>query len=86
MAVTVQFGGDLVVGRVVRLGGAQDDAAAENERLGGGPGADEGLELAATSGIQFDDRAEGARHGSPPGQQDTMVTPPNRMPILPPLG
>src|SRR5512144_335719 len=38
MAVTVQFGGDVLVGRVVRLGGAQDDPAPKGERLGSGTG------------------------------------------------
>src|SRR5512147_582581 len=83
MAVTVQFGGDVLVGRVVRLGGAQDDAAAKGERLGGGPGADEGFESVATIGIQFDHRGEGARHGSPPGEQDTAVTLRDMMPTAP---
>jgi hypothetical protein len=67
MAVAAQFGGDVLVGRVVGPGGAQDDAAAEGQRLGGGTGADEGFESAARLGIQFDHRGEGARHGSPPG-------------------
>ena len=58
VAVAVQFGGDVLVGRVVRLGGAQDDAAAEGQGLGRGAGADEGFELAAQVGIQFDDRGE----------------------------
>jgi hypothetical protein len=67
MAVTVEFGSDVLVGRVVRLGGAQHDAAAEGQRLGRGPGADEGFESAASLGIQYDHRGERARHGSPPG-------------------
>ena len=65
---------------------AQDDAAAKGERLGGGPGADEGFESVATIGIQFDHRGEGARHGSPPGEQDTAVTLRDMMPTAPPLG
>jgi hypothetical protein len=67
MAVTVEFGGDFPVGRVVRLGGAQHDAAAEGQGLGRGAGADERFEPAASLGIQFDHRREGARHGNPPG-------------------
>src|SRR5262245_55484722 len=47
MAVTVQFGGDVLVGRVVCLGSPQDDAAAKGQRLGGGAGADEGVEMMA---------------------------------------
>src|SRR5688572_22865211 len=54
MAVTAQFGGDVLVGRAVRLGGAQHDAAAEGQRLGRGAGADEGFESAARLGVQFD--------------------------------
>src|SRR5215204_1500033 len=34
MAVTIQFLGDVLVGRVVILRGTQDDAAAEGESLG----------------------------------------------------
>src|SRR3954466_1018127 len=51
MAVTVQFGGDVLVGGVVRCGGPQDDAAAEDQGLGSGAGADEGFESAAQRGI-----------------------------------
>jgi hypothetical protein len=67
MAVAVELGGDLLVGRVVRLGGVQHDAAAEGQRLGRGTGADEGFESAASLGIQHDHRGERARHVSPPG-------------------
>jgi hypothetical protein len=67
MAVAVEFGGDFLVGRVVRLGGAQHDAAAEGQGLGRGTGAGEGFEPATRLGIQFDQRGEGARHGGPPG-------------------
>jgi hypothetical protein len=67
MAVAVEFGGDLLVGRVVRPGGVQHDAAAEGQRLGRGTGADEGFEPAARRGIQLDHRGERARHGRPPG-------------------
>jgi hypothetical protein len=44
MAVTVQFGGDLQVGRVVGVGGPQDEAAAENQGLGSGAGAGQGFQ------------------------------------------
>jgi hypothetical protein len=67
MAVAVEFGGDLPVGRVVCLGGVQHDAAAEGQRLGRGTGADEGFESAARLGSQHDHRGERARHVSPPG-------------------
>src|SRR4051794_10876341 len=43
VAVAVQFGGDDLVGGVVVLGGAQDDATARDKGLGRGAGADEGL-------------------------------------------
>jgi hypothetical protein len=86
MAVTVQCGGDVLVGRVVRLGGVQDDAAAEGQRLGSGAGADEGLQLATPVGGQFDDRGEGARHGRAPGEQDTAVALGMMMPTGPMLG
>src|SRR3954452_18020379 len=56
MAGTVQFGGGLLVGRVVRLCGTQDDAAAQDEGLGRGAGADEGLEPGAKFVNQFDGR------------------------------
>lgn len=65
MAVTVQVGGDVLVGRVVRSGGVQDDTAPKGERLGSGTGADEGFESAAKIGIQFDNRGEGAWHATP---------------------
>ena len=86
MAVAVQRGGDVLVGRVVRPGGVQDDTAPEGERLGGGPGADEGFESAAESGLQFDNRGEGARHTNPPGEQVTAVALQHMMPTAPPLG
>jgi hypothetical protein len=52
VAVTVQVGGDVLVGRVVRLGGPQDDAAAEGQRLGAGTGADQTFQSAAQIVIQ----------------------------------
>jgi hypothetical protein len=67
VAVATQERGDVLVGRVVVSGGAQDDAATENKSLGRGAGADDGLELGAEFGLQFDDGSEGARHGCPPG-------------------
>src|SRR3954468_24525274 len=85
MAVTVQLGGDVLVGGVVRGGGPQDDAAAEDQGLGGGGGADEGFESAAQRGLQVDDRGEGVGHGRPPGAQDTAVALPDMMPTAPPL-
>src|SRR5947209_19106184 len=86
MAVTVQCGGDLLVGRMVRLGGVQHDATAEGQRLGRGTGADERIESSAEIGIQFDTRGEGARHGSPPSEQVTAVVLQDLMPTDPQLG
>jgi hypothetical protein len=74
VAVTVHLGGNVLIGRVVRSGGAQDDAAAEDKSLGRGAGADEGFELGLEFGLQFDDGSEGARHGCPPGEPDLVPT------------
>jgi hypothetical protein len=52
VAVTVQFGGDVLVGRVVRLGGPQDDAATEGQRLRAGTGADQTFQSAPQIVIQ----------------------------------
>ena len=74
MAVAAQFGGDLLVGGLVVVGGAQDDAAAEDQSLGRGAGADEGLELVAEFVGQFDGRAEGTRHGCPPASETGLLS------------
>ena len=63
VAIATELGGDLLVGRVVRRRGGQDDAAAESQRLGGGAGTDQGLKLTAKFVLEFDNRTEGARHG-----------------------
>jgi len=47
VAVAAQFVGDLLVGRPVVLGSAEDEAAAKGQGLRGGPGAEEGLESVA---------------------------------------
>jgi hypothetical protein len=86
MAVAAEFGGDLLVGRVVRPGGAQHDAAAQGQCLGSGTGADKAVESAAPLDIQFKDRGEGARHGSPSGEPEMVVTLRSMMPTAPPLG
>jgi len=80
VAVTAQFGGDVLVGRVVGPGGPQDDAAAEDQRLGAGPGADQTLQAAPEIIIQWDNGGEGARHGDPPCEPDTDVTLQDMMP------
>jgi hypothetical protein len=73
VAIAPQFSGDLEVGRVVVSGGAQDDAAAESESLGGGTRPSKGFELGAKFVSQFDGRSEGARHGCPPVGHDKGV-------------
>jgi hypothetical protein len=52
VTITVQFDGNLLVGRVVRLGGPQDDATAEGQRLGAGTGADQTFQSAPPIVIQ----------------------------------
>src|SRR5256885_464577 len=63
VTITAQLGSDLLVAGAVRLRGAQDDAAAESQSLGGGAGTGKGFELGAKLVLHLDDRAEGARHG-----------------------
>jgi hypothetical protein len=74
VTIAAKFAGHFLVGRVVPLGRAQDDTAAENQGLGRGAGTDQGFQLAAKLVLKFDDRAEGARHGRPPGKFDQMVS------------
>ena len=73
VAVAAKFASDVLVGRVVRLSRAQDDVAAESQGLRRGAGTQQGFELVAQIVLQFDNRAEGARHGRPPGRFDQMV-------------
>lgn len=47
VSITVEFGGDVLIVGLVVLGGAEDEAAAEDEGLRSGAGADQRLELAA---------------------------------------
>jgi hypothetical protein len=86
VAVTAQLGRDLLVGRLVRLGGAQDDAATKDERLRGGACADQGFELATQFGCQFDSRGKRARHDGPPDKQDKSFSLENIMATDAPLG
>jgi hypothetical protein len=74
VSVTAQFGGENLVGWVVRRSGPQDQAATKDERLGSGAGAQQGFELAAQFRDQFDGGGKGARHGSPPGSQDKAIS------------
>jgi hypothetical protein len=66
VAITVEFGSDLLVGGAVGLSGAQDDAAAEDQRLGRGAGADEGLQLLLNFSRENQAGAERHWHGTPP--------------------
>lgn len=45
MAVTVQFVSDLLVGRSILVGGAEDEATSKGQSLGRGTGSEEGFEL-----------------------------------------
>jgi hypothetical protein len=72
VAVAAQFDSDVLVGRVVRFGGAQNETAAESQGLGSGAGTGKRFEFTAKFVLQFDNRAEGARHGSPPCRFDQM--------------
>ena len=66
VAVTVQFGGDGLVGGIVVSGGAEDDAAAEGQGLRGGRGRSQlGQPLGLIVGQAKDDSL--ARYGNPRG-------------------
>ena len=54
VAVAAQFVSNILVGRVVRRCGTQDNAAAKDEGLRCGPGAEQGFQLEAELGSQFD--------------------------------
>src|SRR5262249_50104884 len=73
VAIATKIAGDVLVGRVVRRSGAQDDATAQSQGLGRGAGTDQGFELAAKFVWQLHGRAEGTRHGSPPGRFGRLV-------------
>ena len=73
VTVAPQIGSDALIRRGVGLGGEQDDAATEDEGLGGGTGADEVFELDAHFGSQLDRRAKGTWHGNPPGEQEKVI-------------
>src|SRR5215471_1614642 len=73
VAIAAEFGGNILIGGVVRGSGAQDDSAAESQGLGCRAGTGQGFESGAQFVWQRDNRTEGARHGSPPGKLDQMV-------------
>jgi hypothetical protein len=62
MAIAVQLGSDLTVGRLVRLRRPEDEATAQDQSLGscGGPG--QPLELAPGVRGESDRASEGKRH------------------------
>jgi hypothetical protein len=64
MAIAVEFLGDGLIGGLIGVGSAEDEAAAKDESLRCGPGPDERFELAARLGGQIDQGAKGKRHGS----------------------
>ncbi len=47
VSIAVEFLGDGLIGGLIGIGGAEDEAAAKDERLWGGPGPDERFELSA---------------------------------------
>src|SRR5215831_9091790 len=54
VAVAAELVGDVLVGRVLRCSGGQDDAAAQSQGLGRGAGTDQGVEFGAQFGWQLD--------------------------------
>jgi hypothetical protein len=47
MSIAMELGSNVLVGRLVVLGSAENEAATEGERLGSGAGLDQGLKLFA---------------------------------------
>lgn len=62
--VAAEFRGDGLIGGSVGVGGPENDAAAEDQGLWGGPGPDEGFEVPADVGGEVEPGAEGEGHGS----------------------
>lgn len=54
VSIAVEFLGNGLIGGLIAIGGSEDDAAAEDESLWGGPGPDERFEPAACIGGQVD--------------------------------
>jgi hypothetical protein len=50
VSIAVEFLGDGLIGGLIGVRSAEDDAAAKDERLWGGPGTDERFELSARIG------------------------------------
>ena len=77
VAIAVEFVGDLLVGGAVVGGGAEDEAAAKDERLRGRVGADQGVESFAEFRGKGDAGPEGTWHERPPcdsADSDAAVT------------
>src|SRR5688572_9458748 len=66
MPVTAEFDGDLLIGRIVRASGSQDEATAEGQRLRRRACTSQRFQFGAEFLLEFDCRAEGAWHGGPP--------------------
>jgi hypothetical protein len=64
VSIAVEILGDGLIGGQIGIGGAEDDAAAEDEGLWGGPSPDERFELPADIGGQVNLGTEGKWHGS----------------------
>jgi hypothetical protein len=71
VAVAVQFGRNLQVGGLVRVGGAQDDAAAEGQGLRRGASAQEGAE--AIAHVVGEDDGTGKGHGKHPCSESEII-------------
>ena len=70
MAIAVEVGGDALVVGLIVSGGAEDESAAEDEGLGRGAGAYEGVQLLAVMLREDDGRAKGTWHEEPPCGSD----------------
>jgi len=62
MSIAVEFLGDGLIGGLIDVGSAEDDAAAKDESLWCGSGPDERFELSARIGGQVDQGTEGKWH------------------------
>lgn len=77
VSVAVEFVGHLLVVGAVGGGGAEDDAAAPDQCLRCGEGADKGVQLLLKFRGQYDTRAKGTWHERPPccwGDSDDVET------------
>jgi hypothetical protein len=60
--VADQFGGDLLIGRLIVVGSTEDEAAVSDQSLRGGAGADQHLQLLPKFGGQNNRRAKRTWH------------------------